>query len=281
MTRLRHVYLGLLALLLMVLAGNTSQLVAQDTSYLLWTKTGSANQPPQITSEPPQMRNRTYHYDVTATDADGDALTFSLSNAPEGMTIDAMTGLIVWTAAPEQIGSFSPSVTVGDSRGGTDSQSIPLTVTAGTFTTMTVSFLEGVNLQDGATEQDSTVLSLGVGTDMSAVTDIVLPNMDNLFSFSALASFHVELQGGAAIIVPESTVAQIAVEDTATGGKAFEEILTTNLNELSWTTPDEVAVTETNSLVFERSDGTYLKIGQFTVNLTEGTFSFSYADVTP
>jgi hypothetical protein len=38
---------------------------------------------------------------------------------------------------------------------------------------MTVAFLEGVNLQDGATEQDSTVLSLGVWTDMSNVTDIV------------------------------------------------------------------------------------------------------------
>ena len=144
-----------------------------------------------------------------------------------------------------------------------------------------MAFLEGVNLRDGATEQDNTVLSLGAGTDMSGVTDIVLPNMENLFSFSALASFHVELQGGAAIVVPEPGVTQIAVEDTASNGKAFAEILATNLSELSWTTPNAVAVTDTNSIIFERSDGTYLKIGQFTLNLTQGTLSFSYADVTP
>jgi hypothetical protein len=249
-------------------------------SYLLWTS-GDSNQPPEITSEAPLMVNRTYEYDVDATDADGDALSFSLNAAPDGMTIDAVTGEIVWTAAPDQIGSFTPVVIVDDKQGGTDSQTIPLTVTEETFTTMTVAFLEGVNLQDGATEQDDTVLSLGAGADMSEVTDIVLPNVDELFSFSTLASFHVELQGGTALIVPESTVAQIAIEDTDSGGKAFAEILSGTLSELSWTTPDEVTVSDTTSVVFERSDGSYLKIGQFTLNLTEGTLTLSYADVTP
>ncbi len=58
---------------------------------------------------------------------------------------------------------------------------------------MTVSLLEGVNLRDGATEQDATVLSLGVGTDMRSITDVIVPNVPNLFTFSTLATFHEQL----------------------------------------------------------------------------------------
>lgn len=160
-------------------------------------------------------------------------------------------------------------------------QPIPLTVTADTFTIMTVAFLEGVNLQDGATEQDATVLSLGVGTDMSAITDIVLPNMTELFTFSALATFHCEYQNAAAVVASESTVAQIAVVDTTTGGEAYADIQADDLAGLTWQSPAAQPVVATQTLVFQRSDGSYLKIGEMTLNLTDGTITFAYADVTP
>lgn len=238
-------------------------------------------QAPLITSTPPPMVNRTYHYDVEATDADGDALTFSLTNAPEGMRIETVTGQITWTADPTQTGTFEPSVTASDGKGGvSDPQPIPLTVAADMFTTMTVGFLEGVNLRDGDTEQDATVLSLGVGTNMTTVTEIVLPNMANLFSFSALATFHVEYDNSQVKIVPETSVSQIAIEDTATGGAAFEDIQAADVAGLTWTTPANVFATETQTIVFQRTDGTYLKIGHITLNLTAGTITFAYADVT-
>jgi hypothetical protein len=47
-----------------------------------------------------------YTYDVEATDKDvGDVLTFSLDEAPEGMTIDPVTGLIEWTPDYDQAGT--------------------------------------------------------------------------------------------------------------------------------------------------------------------------------
>jgi len=142
--------------------------------------------------------------------------------------------------------------------------------------------LGSVNLEeDGATEQDATVLSLGVGTDMSSVTDIVLPNMTNLFSFSALAAFHVEYDNSQAVIVPETSVAQMAVEDTAAGGKAFEAIHAAGIASLLWQTPTAQPVGATQTIVFQRTDGRYVKIGKMTLNLTEGTLTFAYADVTP
>ena len=246
------------------------------------TFTTTANHPPTITSTPPAMVNRTYQYDVTATDPDGDAITFRLSDAPDGMTIDADTGQIRWTAGPTQIGTFTPSVIADDGKGGMSApQPIPLTVTAETFTLMTVAFLEGVNLHDGATEQDHTVLSLGVGANMSGIENIVLPNMDHLFTFSALATFHVEFRGSTVIIAPELTVAQISVEDTATGGKAFAEIQADDVTGLAWQVPTSQSFDKTKTIIFRRQDGTYLKIGNMTLNLTAGTITFDYADVTP
>ncbi len=74
------------------------------------------NDPPQITSTPVLHANgeQPYVYDVAATDADGDALTYLLANAPEGATIIADTGLIAWTPSRVQVGAFEFTVAVRD-----------------------------------------------------------------------------------------------------------------------------------------------------------------------
>jgi len=53
-----------------------------------------------------------YTYDVDATDPDGDALTYSLTTHPGGMTINSSTGLITWT--PADTGGFDVTVNVSD-----------------------------------------------------------------------------------------------------------------------------------------------------------------------
>ncbi|MCX6743851.1 MAG: putative Ig domain-containing protein [Candidatus Parcubacteria bacterium] len=58
-----------------------------------------------------------YAYDVNATDADGDTLTYSLEIAPTGMTINSANGLINWTPILAQIGNHAVKVQVSD---GTD-----------------------------------------------------------------------------------------------------------------------------------------------------------------
>ena len=45
-----------------------------------------------------------YHYAVTATDPEGDALLFSLANPPADMTIDPDTGVVTLDAAAAQTG---------------------------------------------------------------------------------------------------------------------------------------------------------------------------------
>jgi hypothetical protein len=43
---------------------------------------------------------RVWTYQVNATDADGDPLTYSLKSAPQGMTVGSGTGLIKWEVPP-------------------------------------------------------------------------------------------------------------------------------------------------------------------------------------
>jgi len=66
-----------------------------------------------------------YEYDVEA--SGNPAPVFSLSVAPEGMTIDAVTGMINWT--PDESGDQAVEVVAGNSEG-TDSQAFTVTVYA-------------------------------------------------------------------------------------------------------------------------------------------------------
>ena len=56
---------------------------------------------------------------MSAKDPDGDTgLQFHLENAPDGMSIDALSGAITWVPASEQLGTHGVSVIVDDLQGG-------------------------------------------------------------------------------------------------------------------------------------------------------------------
>ncbi len=90
--------------------------------------TKGINTPPQIISSPNTVTliNNTYSYEVRATDFDNDTLTYSLINPPEGMTINANTGLIAYT--PTNLGKQTVEIKVSDGFGGTNTQSYQLQV---------------------------------------------------------------------------------------------------------------------------------------------------------
>ncbi|APZ93419.1 putative Ig domain-containing protein [Fuerstiella marisgermanici] len=69
-----------------------------------------------------------YLYDVKAVDADGDALTFSLSDSPPSTTIDPITGRIRWRPTSEDIGNHQITVSVSDGNGGVAVQTFVLCV---------------------------------------------------------------------------------------------------------------------------------------------------------
>ena len=69
-----------------------------------------------------------YSYDVHATDANGDILTYSLTIAPVGMGINAITGQILWTPTEGQMGVNDVAVRVADPKALVATQSFTITV---------------------------------------------------------------------------------------------------------------------------------------------------------
>jgi len=91
------------------------------------------NQLPILTVPTAHIINelQTLTFTVSASDADAPAqtLTYSLSNAPAGMTINPTTGVVTWKPAEVQgPATFTFTVRVTDSLGGQDSESVTVSV---------------------------------------------------------------------------------------------------------------------------------------------------------
>ena len=70
-----------------------------------------------------------YSYQLAALDPDGGPLTFSLTQATTGMTIDPVTGVVTWAPSGGLAGhSFPVTVRADDGRGGSDEQKFTVTV---------------------------------------------------------------------------------------------------------------------------------------------------------
>ena len=85
------------------------------------------NTPPTIDSSPNTQASRlaAYAYQVIASDADGDALSYALPVSPAEMTISP-TGLVEWL--PDVVGQFDVTVEVNDGNGGTAQQAYVIDV---------------------------------------------------------------------------------------------------------------------------------------------------------
>jgi uncharacterized protein YjdB len=80
---------------------------------------GLFNKPPVIGSTPGTTAKvgMVYTYQIIATDPDEeDALTYTLSVKPDGMTINESTGLVSWTPGEDQIGENQVIIEVSDGK---------------------------------------------------------------------------------------------------------------------------------------------------------------------
>jgi hypothetical protein len=86
--------------------------------------------PPMIIEDKKYTFNgNVYTYQVNATDANGDTLTYILKKAPPGMTINPSTGLIKWNVPPDFKGRSPFTVSVTDGHSGEVTQSFTLEIT--------------------------------------------------------------------------------------------------------------------------------------------------------
>jgi hypothetical protein len=76
------------------------------------------NAPPRFISTPPtDFTGGAYVYHAAAEDPDGEALTYSLSAAPAGMSIDRTSGTVTWKINKEQAGTHTIEIVAQDHEG--------------------------------------------------------------------------------------------------------------------------------------------------------------------
>ncbi len=87
------------------------------------------NNPPSVSSIPSQsvLAGQTFTYNVQSTD-EGEGLTYSLTNAPTGMTINSVNGEISFATSEDDAGSYTVTVNSDDGNGGQDSVTLTLKV---------------------------------------------------------------------------------------------------------------------------------------------------------
>jgi hypothetical protein len=79
------------------------------------------NRPPTITSTPRTVAAVGFEYrsSVTASDPDGDPLTFLLVEPVPGLSVNQATGVLSWVPEEDQVGSQTVAVLVHDGGGAT------------------------------------------------------------------------------------------------------------------------------------------------------------------
>lgn len=87
---------------------------SQPTGSAAPTHAPTVNKAPVISGTPPTLVQAqvAYSFTPTASDPDGDALTFTIANKPAWATFNAQTGALTGTPALAQVGSFV-NVTIG------------------------------------------------------------------------------------------------------------------------------------------------------------------------
>ncbi len=108
------------------LTGSNTLAVVQEG-----TTTVVVNNPPilAVIGNKTVNENSALTFTISATDADANTLTYSASNLPTGAVFNTSTRVFTWTPTYSQAGTYSNvTFTVSDGKGGTDFESITITV---------------------------------------------------------------------------------------------------------------------------------------------------------
>ena len=155
-----------------------------------------ATAPSGLTNQTPETAQVGVAFSFDASSAEEGHITYSLADAPSGMSIDASTGEISWTPATDQSGPQSFDIILTDEAGNSLSESQTLTV-LGTIpaypdeysvvedTTLTVSTANGVLSNDDTTSGTLTVATI----DLPSHGNLTLSS-DGSFTYTPHADFY-------------------------------------------------------------------------------------------
>lgn len=164
--------------------------------------TGTANNPPAIAGSPPAAVKvgEAYSFTPTASDPDGDSLTFAIQNKPNWISFDSSNGRISGTPTLANTGTFSNiRISVSDGQASASLSSFSIDVTQVATASTTLSWTAPTQNEDGTTLTDLAGYKLYYGKssrnytnsitiDNASVTTYVVENLSpDTYYFAATA----------------------------------------------------------------------------------------------
>ena len=164
----------------------------------------SGNSSPTISGNPPPaiLVSEMYDFQPSATDADGDSLTFSISNKPNWATFDNRTGRLWGQPTLGNVGSFGGIViTVSDGKSSRSLRTFAIEVSQVALGNVTLSWVAPTQNADGSPLTDLAGFKLFYGTssgnydheiriDNAGTTTYVVDNLVPDTYFFAAKSFN-------------------------------------------------------------------------------------------
>jgi hypothetical protein len=174
-----------------VISVSDGQASASLPAFSITVNAVAINNPPQISGTPASSVNegQAYSFKPTASDADGDALTFSVSGLPAWANFDTATGTLSGTPQAADVGVYSNIViSVSDGQASASLPAFSITVDAISLGSVTLSWTAPTQNEDGTTLTDLAGYKIYWGTtagsypnsvtiDNPSVTTYVVENL--------------------------------------------------------------------------------------------------------
>jgi hypothetical protein len=150
--------------------------------------TAGANTTPTISGTPltDVVVNTAYSFVPTAADADGDLLTFSVSNLPSWASFNTTTGAITGMPTSGDVGTSSNiRITVSDGVASTSLAAFSITVSSASVSTgtATLSWLPPTQNTDGSALTDLAGFTIYYGTTSGNYTEVITINNPGISSY--------------------------------------------------------------------------------------------------
>jgi hypothetical protein len=147
----------------------------------------SVNSPPQLTPIGPKtvLVGSLLDFTVQATDVNNDTLTYTVSSIPVGATFDTGVQRFTWTPTTGQLGDHLVTFIVSDGNGGSDAETITITVTADNDTLLSNGNWQSMPV---ATQSGQFVISYDVIPQASVVDGVIGLSDGEAGAFNDLAT---------------------------------------------------------------------------------------------
>ena len=141
--------------------------------------TPTANRAPTISGSPPTslVVGRSFDFRPTASDADGDALNFSIQNRPQWATFDSSTGRLQGTPGAADVGQFTGvTISVSDGRASARLNAFTVSVSQIAMGNVTLSWTPPTTNADGSAIADLAGYRIYFGRSAGALNEMAVLN---------------------------------------------------------------------------------------------------------